>query len=101
MTQQTLEIPDAFIRDFCTKWRIRELALFGSVLSDRFRPDSDVDVLVSFLPDSGISLFDMLVMTDELSDVFGRKVDLIEKEALENPFFRRTILPGRKIIYAA
>jgi uncharacterized protein len=101
MTQQTLEIPDAFIRDFCARWRIRELALFGSVLSDRFRPDSDVDVLVSFLPDSGISLFDMLVMTDELSEAFGRKVDLIEKEALENPFFRRTILPGRKIIYAA
>ncbi len=101
MTQQTLNIPDEFIRDFCTKWRIRELALFGSVLSDRFRPDSDVDVLVSFLPDSGVSLFDMLSMTDELSGVFGRKVDLIEKEALENPFFRQTILPGRKIIYAA
>ncbi len=101
MTQQTLDISDTFIRDFCVKWRIRELALFGSVLSEAFRPDSDVDVLVSFLPDSGISLFDMVVMTEELSEAFGRKVDLVEKEGLENPFLRRAILPSRKVIYAA
>ena len=101
MKQQALEISESFIRDFCTKWRIRELALFGSVLGDAFRPDSDVDVLVSFLPDSGISLLDMAIMTGELSDAFGRRVDLVEKEGLENPFLRRTILPDRKVIYAA
>jgi predicted nucleotidyltransferase len=101
MRQQTLEISESFIRDFCVKWRIRELALFGSVLGDAFRPDSDVDVLVSFLPDSGISLLDMAVMVEELSNAFGRKVDLVEKEGLENPFLRRAILPDRKVIYAA
>jgi len=101
MRQQTLEISESFIRDFCVKWRVRELALFGSVLGNAFRPDSDVDVLVSFLPDSGISLLDMAVMVEELSDAFGRKVDLVEKEGLVNPFLRRAILPDRKIIYAA
>lgn len=101
MRQQALEISDSFVRDFCVKWRVRELALFGSVLGAAFRPDSDVDVLVSFLPNSGISLLDMAVMVEELSDAFGRRVDLVEKEGLENPFLQRAILPERKVIYAA
>ena len=64
--------------DFCQRWKIIEFALFGSVLSDDFRSDSDVDVLVTFMPDTRYSLFDLVHMQDELEQVFGRKVDLVE-----------------------
>lgn len=89
------------IAEFCLKWGIREFSIFGSVLRDDFRPDSDVDVLVSFATDAPWSLFDIVQMQDELKDIFGREVDLVEKEALRNPFRRRAILSGREVLYAA
>jgi len=88
------------IADFARRWRIRELALFGSVLRDDFDDDSDVDVLVSFDPVATWSLWDLTTMADELSAIIGRKVDLVEKEGLRNPFRRQHILSGRKVIYA-
>jgi len=95
-----LRIPDDKISDFCHRWKITELALFGSILRDDFGPDSDVDVLVSFTDDAGWSLFDLVDMIDELKAIFGREVDLVEKKALRNPFRRQTILQDREIIYA-
>lgn len=89
------------IEAFCRKWKIRELALFGSVLRDDFRPDSDVDVLVEFASDADHSLFDHLYMEEELSEKFGRKVDLIEKRAVDNPFVRHHIRHNRQIVYNA
>jgi len=89
------------ITEFCLKWGIREFSIFGSVLRDDFRPDSDVDVLVSFATDAQWSLFDIVQMQDELKAIFGREVDLVEKEALRNPFRRRAILSGREVLYAA
>jgi predicted nucleotidyltransferase len=89
------------IADFCRKWKITELALFGSVLRDDFRPESDVDVLVSFGPDAGWSLFDLVDMQDELKQIFGREVDLVEKAGVRNPFRRHAILTTREVIYAA
>ena len=89
------------IAEFCLKWGIREFSIFGSVLRDDFRPDSDVDVLVSFATDAPWSLLDIVQMQDELRDIFGREVDLVEKEALRNPFRRRAILAGREVLYAA
>jgi len=89
------------ITEFCLKWEIREFSIFGSVLRDDFRPDSDVDVLVSFATDAQWSLFDIVQMQDELKAIFGREVDLVEKEALRNPFRRRAILSGREVLYAA
>jgi len=77
------------------------MALFGSVLSEDFRPDSDIDILVSFKDDAGWSLFDFVDMIDELKAIFGRKVDLVEKESLRNPFRRQAILAGNEVIYAA
>ena len=71
------------IAAFCRRWRIAELALFGSVLRDDFRPDSDVDVLVSFAPGADWSLFDHALMAEELSAIVGRKVDLITPRAIE------------------
>lgn len=89
------------LAEVCRRWRITELNLFGSVLRDDFRPDSDIDVLVSFEPQAGWSLLDIVRLAEELEQVFGRKVDLVEKEALRNPFRRHEILSHREVIYAA
>jgi len=78
-----------------------ELALFGSVLRDDFRPDSDIDVLVSFQPDAPWSLWDLFDMRQELQEMFGREVDLVEKEALRNPFRKHEILQNHEVVYAA
>lgn len=86
---------------FCHKWRIRELSLFGSALRDDFGPESDLDFLSSFEPDSGFDLFDLIEMREELSQTFGRPVDLVEKEALRNPWRRHEILRTREVVYAA
>lgn len=96
-----IDIPLEKIRDFCRKWKIRELSFFGSVLRVDFHQGSDIDVLVSFDPDSEWDLFDVSDMRDELAALLGRPVDLVEKEALKNPIRRRHILGGREIIYAA
>ena len=89
------------LTNFCQRWKIKELALFGSVLREDFRPDSDIDVLVSFSEDAHWSLFDLVEMEDELSTVFGRKVDFIERAAIQNPFRRRAILNSLEVLYAS
>lgn len=86
---------------FCAKWRVRELALFGSVIRGDFGPDSDVDVLVTFADDAPWSLWDWADMTDELRAIVGRDVDLVEKDAVRNPYRRRAILAEQRVIYAA
>ncbi len=94
-------LPAEQIERFCRKWMVREFSLFGSVLRDDFRLDSDVDVLVSFQPGHPWSLFDLLDMQDELSAMFHRPVDLVTKGGLRNPFRRHEILTTRRVIYAA
>lgn len=89
------------IAEFCHRWHITEFALFGSVLRDDFRPDSDIDVLVTFAPDPGWSLFDWVDMKDELEALFGRKVDIADKEGLKNPYRRHEILRIHQVIYAS
>jgi predicted nucleotidyltransferase len=101
MRQIRITLPQKKIEDFCLKWKISEMALFGSVLSDEFHPDSDIDVLVSFKDDDGWGLFDFVDMIDELQTIFGRKVDLVEKDSLRNPFRRKAILDNNEVIYAA
>ena len=101
MRQIRITLPQKQIEEFCLKWKISEMALFGSVLSDDFRSDSDIDVLVTFKDDAGWGLFDFVDMIDELKAVFGRKVDLVEKDSLRNPFRRQAILTANEVIYAA
>ncbi len=101
MRQIRITLPQKNIEDFCRKWKISEMTLFGSVLSEDFRPDSDIDVLVSFKNDAGWGLFEFVDMVDELKVIFGRKVDLVEKDSLRNPFRRQAILAGNEVIYAA
>ncbi len=87
------------IDELCRKWKVVEMALFGSVLRDDFRADSDVDVLVTFAPDAPWSLWDLVEMHDDLRDAFGREVDLVEQRSLVNPFRRRSILRSKQVIY--
>lgn len=89
------------IENFCHRWKIKELSLFGSVLRDDFGPGSDVDILVSFFDDARWSLFDWVNMIEELRSITGREVDLVERDSLRNPFRRRAILSSKEVIYAA
>jgi uncharacterized protein len=92
------------IESFCRRWKITELSLFGSVLREDFRADSDVDVLVTFASDAGWSLFDHVAMQEELSVLLGRKVDLVSRRAVEqsdNWIRRRAILDTAEPYYAA
>jgi predicted nucleotidyltransferase len=89
------------IAEFCRKWRVKELSVFGSALRTDYRPGSDVDVLVDIEEGAPWTAFDLVDMIDELRDIFGRDVDLIEKSAMRNPFRRHEILRTREVIYAA
>lgn len=95
-----VNIDMARIEGFCRKWSIVELSLFGSVLRDDFRQDSDVDVLVSFSPSSTAGYWDWPEMQDELKEIFGHEADLVVKEGLKNPYRRHRILSTREVIYA-
>jgi hypothetical protein len=101
MNYHGIGISEKQLRQFCLKWKVKELSLFGSVLRDDFRPDSDIDVLVSFAPEAPWSMWDILDMREELQQLFGREVDLVEKDALRNPFRRHEILKEHKVLYAA
>ena len=96
-----VEIDRERIAELCRKWKVKEFALFGSVLRDDFGPDSDVDVLVEFVPDAKWSLFDTMDMEDELARLFARDVDLVSRSALRNPFRRHEILRTRQVVYVA
>ncbi len=92
------------IAEFCRRWKVKELALFGSVLREDFRPDSDVDVLVTFEKDAPWSLFDIVHMRDDLSVLMGREVDLVERSAVEkseNYIRRKHILGSAETYYVA
>jgi predicted nucleotidyltransferase len=104
MKQPQIEIPLDKIEEYCRKWKIKEFALFGSVLREDFRPDSDVDVLVTFEPDAGITFDNLVEMQEEIEKIFGRKVDLIERklvERSENYIRRRHILQSLEPVYVA
>ena len=77
-----------------------EFSLFGSALREDFKPQSDIDILVTFAPTAHIGLFEIAQMQIELEGVFKRPVDLVEKASLRNPFCRREILQTAKVIYA-
>jgi predicted nucleotidyltransferase len=85
----------------CEKYRIIELSIFGSSLREDFTENSDIDILVSFRLDSKITLFDMMELENEFSQLVNREVDIVEKESLKNPIRKNSILSTREVIYAA
>lgn len=104
MEIKNIEIPKDKITEFCHRWKITEFAVFGSALRSDFRPDSDIDVLVTFDPDSHWTLFNMVDMQDELEAIFEREVDLVSRRGIEhshNYLRRKAILSSAVVIYAA
>ena len=92
-----ISIPQDKIAGFCQRNHIRRLALFGSVLRDDFRPDSDVDVLVEFEP-GHVPGLDFITMQNELSELVGRTVDL-NTPAFISPHFRRKVADSAQVLY--
>jgi uncharacterized protein len=98
--QERLQVSDSKIMEFCQRWEIVEFAIFGSVLRDDFRADSDIDVLLTLSAAQKWSLFDLMDMQHELELMFGRSVDLLEKRSLKNPFRKAEIMRTHQVIYA-
>jgi hypothetical protein len=93
-----VSLPADQITHFCQKHHIRKLMLFGSVLREDFTPDSDIDVLVEFEADAGITYFDLADAKDELSRLLGRDVDIGTLISL-SPYIRDRVLASAKVIY--
>lgn len=91
----------AGIPAFCRKWKVREFSIFGSALRADFGPDSDIDVLVDFDPSAFWGIDEWIEMRDELERLFGRRVDLVSRPSLRNPFRRAEILRTRRVLHAA
>jgi hypothetical protein len=97
-------VPQSEIEAFCRRWKVKELALFGSALREDFDPESDIDLLVTFDEDAAWGLFDLVAMERELAERLGRRVDLLTRRAVEqsrNWMRRRAILDSAETIYAA
>lgn len=101
MNPNNLPVSRQVIAEFCRQHHIIEFALFGSILREDFHPDSDVDVIITFAPEAKTSLMDLALMQEELSRLFGREVDLVEKPGLRNPFRRHEILKTLEVLYAS
>jgi uncharacterized protein len=104
MLQLSIDLPIEQIERFYEKWKIAELAVFGSILRGDFTPDSDVDFLVTFAPDAQWTLPDHIAMEFELADLLGREVDLVSRPAIErseNFIRRRAILETAQPLYVA
>lgn len=103
MLSAAIELPMEKIAEFCDRWQVIEFALFGSVLRDDFRPDSDVDVMVQFHPDAHPTFSSLDRMEAELKTIFNRDIDLITRQGIEtsrNYLRRQEILSSVKVIYA-
>jgi uncharacterized protein len=99
MTVPTLELPLESIAALCREYNVAELSLFGSVLRDDFRDDSDVDMLVLFEPDATIGILELAALQRKLGMLIHRNVDLVPKKGLK-PVIRNEILGSARVIYA-
>jgi uncharacterized protein len=99
--ETNIDIPLSELREFSERWNVRSIALFGSVLREDFDADSDIDILLSFRPHSNADLIDLVNMRAELENLFRRRVDIVERDALVNPYRRAEILNSARTIYAA
>lgn len=99
LKQARIEIPPNELAAFCRRYHIQELSLFGSVLRPDFGPDSDIDVLVEFEPETRIGL-KFFKIEDELTELLGRRVDLTTKDGL-HALIKNDVLTKRMVVYAA
>lgn len=103
MAIQNIDLPQAALAEFCRRWKITRLEVFGSALGESFGPDSDVDFLYTMASNARWG-FAFMNAWDELERLVGRKVDLLSRKAVErsrNPYRRRQILKTAKVVYEA
>ena len=103
MTITAIDLPMEKIAQFCDRWQVTEFALFGSVLREDFRPDSDIDVMVEFHPEAHPTFSTLDQMEAELKSIFDRDVDLITRQGIatsRNYLRRNQILSSAQVIYA-
>jgi hypothetical protein len=93
-------VDEAMLVDLCRRYRVRELSVFGSAARGEMRPDSDIDLLVEFLPDAKVDLVDHAGLMLDLSQLLARKVDLVSKKGLK-PLIRASVLAEARLLYAA
>jgi predicted nucleotidyltransferase len=99
-----IELDEAALSAFCEKWGVAELSVFGSALRDDFRPDSDIDFLVTWKPGVRRTWHDIWSMKEELGELVGREAGIAQRHVVEsdaNPFRRRRILESATRVYAA
>jgi uncharacterized protein len=104
ISRHGVALPMDQVAEFCRRWKVRELAVFGSFLRDDFRPDSDLDLLYTFDDEADWTLFDLVAMDQEVEAVLGRPVDLVDRKSIEkseNWIRRRAILGTAETIYVA
>ena len=95
-----IQIPRTQLAELCKRYNVYRLVLFGSVLSENFRPDSDVDILVSFKPESHVGFIALSRMQRELAALFQRPVDLVPLDGVK-PVIRDAVLANIEEVYAA
>lgn len=100
MQLHDLQIDDAALADFCRRSGIRELLFFGSVVSDNFRPDSDVDIFIDLQDHAAPSLLDLARLQLELSNLLGRQAH-VHTERMLPPAYKHYFLKGARRGYAA
>ncbi len=103
MTIIEIDLPMEKIAEFCHQWQVTEFTLFGSVLRDDFRSDSDIDIMVQFHPEAHPTFSTLDQMEAELKTIFDRDVDLITRQCIEtsrNYLRRHEILSSAQVIYA-
>src|SRR5688572_22551967 len=100
MVEPRIDIPIDRVEAFCRKYGVAEFALFGSVLRDDFRPDSDVDVMLTFAPGHGFTFENTPEIQADLEAMFERPVDVLEKGRIRNPFRRHAIMSNYRVIHA-
>lgn len=95
-----LQVDQDKLGELCREYHVRELSVFGSAVRDQMGPDSDIDLLVEFLPDAKVDLVDYAGLMLDLSQLIGRKVDLVSKKGLK-PLIRASVLKEARLLYAA
>jgi len=97
---QNISLNNAFINELCRRYQVRELSIFGSALRDDFDRESDIDLLVDFMPEAQIGYLTLLRMQREFSTILNRRVDLVPKEGLK-PKIRNEVISQAQVIYTA
>ena len=99
IAEPRIQLPIERIKEFCRKYGVEEFSLFGSVLRDDFGPDSDIDVMLRFAPGHGFTFENTPQIQQELEAIFGRPVDVIEKNRIRNAFRRHSIMSSYRVVH--